>query len=856
MKTCFLKGSSHWSGLRSGQRAAALCGVFFLTIGLLFTGCPSPTDPPKKPPVVPGAVNKTALEAAIAEAGENIESVLVAEDGSEVPDTAYWVTADVKASYQDAIDAAKAVNDNAAATQAQVDAAKLALDEATETFDEAKQAGEFEVDKTELETAIAAALVAIEAVTVSEDGSDVSPTAYWVSQADKDTGSLQIDKTALEAAITAAGTAIAAVTVSVDGSDVSSTRQWVSQGDKDTYQAAIDAATGVLNNNAATQALVDEAVSELAAATTAFTEAQSAGTALSISGTLTGGRHWGIVKIWADSSATGTPISTVTLKNETAWQVAIPASYINSSVYATVEDNIYDVESAPVEIAVTAAGATEVELNFAITIPDGKNAALAYKTASVSANSGTNFLNAVDGKSATKWDIGNSVTAAELILDFGFNVTANAIAIRTADNYFNGLVISSSDNGTEWTTAYTRPGSSAIGTGGASSNINTPFWFDNAVTAKYFKLHLDIAATQSARNPGVWEFELYNSTLDRSALADAITAAETLLAATREAADGNLIPDSQYWAMATDISAYQTAINTAKAVLNNPAIDDQQIITDAVTALGGATGTFEGQRAAGLLEVDNTELLAAITAANTLKEFPFVSANNGSTDKSTPARNLYPNNRWVTEEAKTTYTQAITTANTVATDPEATQDEINDALDDLNTATTNYTGAFGEGTGSGIGSNANIAPRYQKVTASNVNSSDMTGAEAVDGSLSTRWATHSSLAYPAILELDFGSPVTIARWEMVAFAGATDAGRLKEFYIEYLAADGETWTPVYSRTGTDLAPIDGAGSTDQEAHKIGENLTENATAQTFRLRIKTSAAAPTIWEFRLITPNP
>lgn len=91
-----------------------------------------------------------------------------------------------------------------------------------------------------------------------------------------------VDKSSLTSAITAAETNKDSVGVSTDGADVNPTEKWVTQGALDTYAAAIAAAKVVKNNANATQAEVNEAVTVLTAATTAFNNAKADGTKLPV----------------------------------------------------------------------------------------------------------------------------------------------------------------------------------------------------------------------------------------------------------------------------------------------------------------------------------------------------------------------------------------------------------------------------------------------------------------------------------------------------------------------------------------------------------------------------------------------
>ena len=86
--------------------------------------------------------------------------------------------------FKQAITAAEAVLNKAGVTQAEVNQAVLDLDNAVTTYTNAQKAGtkivSVEVDRTALSTKIAGAHAV--KVAVSEDGSDVSPTAKWTTQ--------------------------------------------------------------------------------------------------------------------------------------------------------------------------------------------------------------------------------------------------------------------------------------------------------------------------------------------------------------------------------------------------------------------------------------------------------------------------------------------------------------------------------------------------------------------------------------------------------------------------------------------------------------------------------------------------
>ena len=175
------------------------------------------------------------------------------------------------------------------------------------------------MDKTALISVIADANSNKATVTVSVDGSDVSPDAKWVTaaalatyvaaigtaqavadnadatqgnvddavtaltaataifNAHKASGTKIVEKAVLNAAISAANTNKVSVVISVNGSDVFNTDQWVTSAVLATYADAIAAAQLVTDKTDAKQDEVDGAVTTLAAATTAFNQAKTNG---------------------------------------------------------------------------------------------------------------------------------------------------------------------------------------------------------------------------------------------------------------------------------------------------------------------------------------------------------------------------------------------------------------------------------------------------------------------------------------------------------------------------------------------------------------------------------------------------
>jgi len=179
------------------------------------------------------------------------------------------------------------------------------------------------VDRSALNTAIAAAQTALDNTVASADGTDVSTTDFWTTQAVRTTfqdavtaattvrdntgatqiqvdsalgtlvtatgtfnsarsaGTLpagQVSRAGLNTAITDANTLLTDTRVSADGADIPTTAYWTTQTVRTTFQNAVTAATTVRDNAGATQTQVDSARDTLVAATGAFNTARRAGT--------------------------------------------------------------------------------------------------------------------------------------------------------------------------------------------------------------------------------------------------------------------------------------------------------------------------------------------------------------------------------------------------------------------------------------------------------------------------------------------------------------------------------------------------------------------------------------------------
>ena len=145
-------------------------------------------------------VDKTELDKSIKAAEKAKKDIKESTDGKDVDPSEKWTTSEEMNALNDAITAAKTVNDATGAKQTDVDKAKADLDKAIDKFKASLKAGKKEppaVNKTELDKSIKVAEKAKKDIKVSADGKDVEPTDKWTTSSEMN---------ALNEAITAAKT--------------------------------------------------------------------------------------------------------------------------------------------------------------------------------------------------------------------------------------------------------------------------------------------------------------------------------------------------------------------------------------------------------------------------------------------------------------------------------------------------------------------------------------------------------------------------------------------------------------------------------------------------------------------------
>jgi len=296
-----------------------------VTTAIALAGCRGPTTPPGP------AYDRAALATAITTARDLHAATVERADpaaAANVPVGTFWATPAVRGEFNTAIGAAQAVHDYAAATQYDVNRAVADLATAQATFTAARTQGTYvsiDIDREDLATAISVAQ-GLHAATVERAdlaaAANVPVGTYWatptvrglfntaigVAQAvyeDDDATQANVDaavtaletaqetfiedrtegtyvppvvRTALADAIEEAEGLLDLTDPSPDGQGILTTRFWAPAADITAFETAIDEARDVYEDDDATQADVDAAVTALETAQETFIEDREPGT--------------------------------------------------------------------------------------------------------------------------------------------------------------------------------------------------------------------------------------------------------------------------------------------------------------------------------------------------------------------------------------------------------------------------------------------------------------------------------------------------------------------------------------------------------------------------------------------------
>jgi len=355
----------------------------------------------------------------------------------------------------------------------------------------------------------------------------------------------------------------------------------------------------------------------------------------------------------------GAEIKTVALNDNSAkrsnsWLTDISSKYIGETVSVSLE---FNGETVTKDVTLTAKGSAGINLNLVPATVKYANLASWYSEISVN-------------------------QYAELILDFGFDVTVNFSP--TADIYYSIGAI-----------AWTKFNNYTTGESGFGDIPNT-------VTAKKFKM-VGVA--------GIGDFERFGLyyAADHKPLINAVASAEANYNSVETSTNGKNVTAPAQWVTAGIKSAYLTVINNEKAKVNNPVLSEE-ILSAAIANLADAADAFNAAKALGRY-VNKSALQKAINDANS-KMAGVIKANDGS--------QLMITDKWAAVAMFDNLNVALAAANEINNDEEADiQAEIDAAANALNSAIAAFIIKNGDLIETGFGFNVTFnQPRDETITLS------------------------------------------------------------------------------------------------------------------------------------------
>ena len=131
----------------------------------------------------PDAAEKGVLKSALDEAARLKAETFESKNGEDVSSSLYWVKSEQMANFNSAVEKAQGVYDDPAAEKGAINQAVNKLNAAITTFKADRKPGSAKADTRSLKTAIAEAQARYDEVKVSADGSDISTTEEWATEA-------------------------------------------------------------------------------------------------------------------------------------------------------------------------------------------------------------------------------------------------------------------------------------------------------------------------------------------------------------------------------------------------------------------------------------------------------------------------------------------------------------------------------------------------------------------------------------------------------------------------------------------------------------------------------------------------
>jgi len=447
-----------------------------------------------------------------------------------------------------------------------------------------------------------------------------------------------VDRTALGGAIAGAQTLLAGTAVSEDGVGIAS-GYWAPQAATGAFTAAIATAQGVYGDTAATQATVNAATETLAAARATFAAARQPGTytpagtdRTALGGAIADAR---LLLAGTAVSADGTDVAVM----------AYWATHAAHNAFAEAVDTAQDVHDdtdaaqAQIDAAVTALAAARATFDTARQL--GTSATAVDRTALAQAITGAQALLAQTETSTDGTDLpttaywttatvrtafDNAINTAQGVHDdtdatqaqIDAAVTALAAARATFDTArlpgtYTPVIVDRAALGGAIADARLLLAGTAVSTDGTDVAV-TAHWATQAAHTAFVNavdtaqgIHDDTDATQAQIDTAVtaltaaraaFDTARLPGTVDRTALAQAITAARALLAQTETSTDGTDLLVTAYWTTATVRTAFTNAVNAAQGVHDNTAAT-QTGVDAATTTLEAARATFDTARLPG-----------------------------------------------------------------------------------------------------------------------------------------------------------------------------------------------------------------------------------------------------------------
>ena len=441
------------------------------------------------------------------------------------------------------------------------------------------------------------------------------------------TNGIPVDRTALGNAVSQADALLNATETSVGGGDVATTAYWTTATVRTTFVNAVATARGVYDNEGATQAAIDGAIETLADARATFNAARRPG-------------RYGTAM---DRTALGNAISlanallAITTVSTDGGDVAITAYWTTQTVrdvfaaaIATAQD-VYDDDATQDQIASAVIDLGEEHETFYDAREPGTSETAVDRTALGYAIFEANALLATTKTSTDGNDVATTAYwTTQTVRDAFTAAIATAQGVYDDDNAIQGQIAS-------------------------------------AVTA----LATARQTFYDEREPGTY--------VNKTALGNAIDAANALLATTMVSIDGGDVATAAYWTTQTVRDTFTAAIANAQDVYDDDDAIQGQIYS-AISTLAGERDTFYAARKPGTY-VNKTALGNAIDAADALLAVTMVSTDGG--DVATTAY-------WTTQAVRDAFIAAIAAARGVYDNAEATQSLVNAAVETLQDALSDF----------------------------------------------------------------------------------------------------------------------------------------------------------------------